>query len=167
MADEQLPADGGRSYTFEVRPGIRYSDGSLLRAQDFRRALERMLALGSPLLIGFPALTKVVGASGCWSGRQCDLSRGVVVNGLESLTFRLSAPDPSFLLSLTSLVPVPAGAPAKDVGTKPMPSTGPYAIESYAPGREVRLVPNSHFRSWSQAARPMPGGERPPRLSGS
>jgi YVTN family beta-propeller protein len=149
-----LPADGGRSYTFEVRPGIRYSDGSLLRAQDFRRALERMLALGSPLLTSFPALTKVVGASGCLPGRRCDLSRGVVVNGLESLTFRLSAPDPSFLLSLTSLVPVPAGAPAKDVGTKPMPSTGPYAIESYAPGREVRLVRNSHFRSWSQAARP-------------
>ncbi len=36
-----LPTDGGRSYTFHLRPGIRYSDGTPLRAEDFRRALER------------------------------------------------------------------------------------------------------------------------------
>lgn len=38
-----LPAvtDGGRTYTFRLRPGIRYSNGTALRAGDFRRALER------------------------------------------------------------------------------------------------------------------------------
>ncbi|HEV2712412.1 MAG TPA: BTAD domain-containing putative transcriptional regulator, partial [Gaiellaceae bacterium] len=72
-----LPTDGGRSYTFRVRAGIRYSDGSLVRAQDFRRALERMLALGSPVLQE-SALMKVVGASSCKPGRPCDLSRGMI-----------------------------------------------------------------------------------------
>jgi peptide/nickel transport system substrate-binding protein len=147
------PTDGGRSYTLTIRAGIRYSDGSLLRAQDFRRALERMLALGSPLLEG-SALMKVVGATECLPGRRCALSRGVIVNGTDSLTFRLSAPDPRFLLSLTLLVPVPDGIPPKDVGTKPIPSTGPYTIESYVPRRQLKLVRNSHFRSWSQRARP-------------
>jgi len=33
-----LPTDGGRSYTFTVRSRIHYSDGTLLRAEDFKRA---------------------------------------------------------------------------------------------------------------------------------
>jgi YVTN family beta-propeller protein len=147
------PTDGGRSYTFRIRAGIRYSDGSLLRARDFRRALERMLALESTLLGGSP-LMKVVGAPSCAPGRPCDLSRGMIVNGPDSLTVRLSAPEPRFLHSLAQLVPVPPGTPPLDVGTKPIPSTGPYTIESYVPARQLTLVRNSHFRSWSQAARP-------------
>jgi YVTN family beta-propeller protein len=148
-----MPTDGGRSYTFRIRAGIRYSDGSPLRAQDFRRALERILVLGSPYF-GDTPLTKIVGASRCSSGRPCDLSRGVIVNGPNSLTLRLSAPDPRLLEFLTDLVPVPAGTPPEDVGTKPVPSTGPYEIESYVPHKLLRFVRNSHFRSWSHAARP-------------
>src|SRR5205085_11372872 len=40
------PTDGGRSYSFQLRPGIRYSTGARVRPQDFRRALERSLVLG-------------------------------------------------------------------------------------------------------------------------
>ena len=54
------PTDGGRAYAFRVRAGIRYSDGSLLRAQDFKRALERSFALGSGV-VQDTALAKVVG----------------------------------------------------------------------------------------------------------
>ncbi len=147
------PTDGGRSYTLRVRTGIRYSDGSLLRPRDFRRGLERMLTLENPVLQG-SALMKVVGASRCKPRRPCDLSRGVVVSGPSSLTVRLSAPDPRLLLALMAVVPVPKGTPPNDVGTRPIPGTGPYAIESYVPGRQLTLVRNSHFRSWSQRARP-------------
>jgi len=147
------PTDGGRSYTFRVRAGVRYSDGELLLPQDFRRALERMFRLGSPLLPG-TALTKIVGASRCSKGRPCDISRGVIINGSNSLTFRLSGPDPTFLRSIQQVVPVPRGTHQKMAKTKAIPSTGPYAIESYVPGRQLTLVRNSHFRSWSQAARP-------------
>jgi YVTN family beta-propeller protein len=148
-----LATDGGKSYTLRIRRGIRYSDGSLLRAQDFRRGLERMFVLGSFMLQG-SALTKIVGASSCRPRRPCDLSRGVVVNGPNSLTVRLSAPDPRLLLALGSLVPVPRGTPLQAVRSRPIPSTGPYAIESYVPGRQLRLVRNRHFRSWSPHARP-------------
>jgi YVTN family beta-propeller protein len=147
------PTNGGRSYTVRVRAGIRYSDGSPLRAQDFRRALERSFTLNDNLLLE-TALTKVVGASRCKPRRPCDLSRGVIVNGPDSLTFRLSAPAPNFLGSLVSLFPVPRGTPQREVKTKAIPSTGPYAIESYAPSRQLTLVRNRYFRSWSQAARP-------------
>ena len=35
------PTDGGRTYTFQLRPGIHYSTGALVRPADFRRAIER------------------------------------------------------------------------------------------------------------------------------
>jgi YVTN family beta-propeller protein len=147
-----LPTDGGRSYTFRLRRRVRYSNGALLRAHDFKRALERMLELESPVTEG-TALLKILGATECERG-SCDLSRGVIVNGDTSLTIRLSAPQPRLLLALTTVVPIPSGIPNHDVGTKPVPSTGPYAIERYVPHKQLTLVRNSHFRSWSPQARP-------------
>ena len=41
------PADGGRTYTFTLRRGIRYSNGALVRASDFRRGIQRQLSFGA------------------------------------------------------------------------------------------------------------------------
>jgi YVTN family beta-propeller protein len=146
-----LPTQGGKSYTFHLRPGIRYSDGRPLRAVDFRRALERDLELDSPWSQPF---THLAGAAGCIRHRRCDLSRSVIVSGPSTLTFRLPAPDPRLFLELTFLVPVPAGTPLHDIGTKPVPSTGPYEIQSFVPGKLLTFVRNPHFQVWSHAARP-------------
>ena len=37
------PADAGRTYTFQLRPDLRYSNSTLVRPDDFRRAIERVL----------------------------------------------------------------------------------------------------------------------------
>ena len=50
--------------------------------------------------------------------------------------------------------PIPRGTPDRDMGTRPVPSTGPYMIESYVPERALTLVRNPYFRVWSRAARP-------------
>ena len=36
------PTDRGTTYTFYLRPGIRYSNGKLVQPEDFRRAIERL-----------------------------------------------------------------------------------------------------------------------------
>jgi YVTN family beta-propeller protein len=145
--------DGGRSYTFRLRPRIRYSDGRRVRPEDFRRALERAYELGGVLVEQGGAVTAVLGGDLCSKGRRCDLSRGVVTTG-DTVTFRLSRLAPFFLFDLSGLYPIPPGTPSRDVGTKPVPGTGPYAIENYVPGRQVKFVRNPHFRVWSEAARP-------------
>jgi YVTN family beta-propeller protein len=145
--------DGGRSYTFRLRPGLRYSDGRRVRAEDLRRALEREYELGGELVDQGTAVTAVLGGDSCSKGRRCDLSKGVVTTG-DTVTFRLSKPVPFFLSDLSRLYPMPAGTPSRDVGTLPVPGTGPYAIESFVPERQVKLVRNPHFRVWSEAARP-------------
>jgi YVTN family beta-propeller protein len=150
------PTYQGRSYRFQLRPGIRYSTGELVRPGDFRRAIERDFRIGSP---GAPFFSDIVGAAGCMRDRRrCDLSRGIAVDDAAgTVTFHLSRPDPEFLykLTLTFAFAVPAGTPEDhDVGSQPVPATGPYMIESYQPGRQLVLRRNPQFHEWSQAAQP-------------
>ncbi len=150
------PAHRGRSYRFELRPGIRYSTGKPVRPGDFRRAIERDFRIGSP---GASFFKDIVGADRCTAGaRRCDLSRGIAVDGpAGTVTFHLSHPDPEFLykLTLTFASAVPAGTPAdRDVGRHPVPATGPYMIVRYEPGKALLLKRNPQFHEWSKAAQP-------------
>src|SRR3954449_402761 len=52
-------SDGGRRYTLFLRQGLKYSDGTPIRASDFTRSVERMLKLDSG---GSSFYTDIVGA---------------------------------------------------------------------------------------------------------
>lgn len=149
------PANAGRSYTFVLRPAIRYSTGELVRAADFRRGLERMFELRSPAAYEY---TAIIGARGCTHRpSRCDLSSGIVTDDrARTVTFRLTRPDLELpdKLALTAAAPVPPSAPFRATGHHPLPATGAYMIASYARGRQLRFVRNPRFRTWSLAARP-------------
>jgi YVTN family beta-propeller protein len=140
------PADGATTYTFRLRPGIRYSDGEAMQPSDFRLGLERLLLL-NPDLAGY--FTHVIGAAGCTAPPACDLSTGVIVSGSSTVTFHLTAPDPRFLDELTLLIPTPQGTPLADAGTTPVPGTGPYTIADFAPGRLLTFERNPYFTAWA------------------
>jgi YVTN family beta-propeller protein len=146
------PTDSGRTYTFQLRSGIRYSTGALVEPTDIRGALERDFELGSA-----PAnyYSDIVGASACTKGRRCNLSRGIIVAG-DTIIFHLVAPDPEFLqkLAVPFAYVVPSSTPRRTARARPPPGTGPYAIVSYDPKRRLELKRNPHFHEWSSAARP-------------
>jgi peptide/nickel transport system substrate-binding protein len=146
------PTDGGRTYSFRLRPGLRYSNGALVRPDDVRRGIER--ALRVPTGAG-GYFTAIVGAGACRGApaRPCDLSRGIVA-GAHTITFHLVHPDSDFLyeLALPPAYAVPAGYPVR--ARRPVPATGPYEIASFYPNHEIRLVRNPRFREWSPAAQP-------------
>jgi YVTN family beta-propeller protein len=147
-----IPTDDGTTYTFRLRPGRRYSNGRLVRADDFRRALERLFRLDSPVSGSY---TRIAGAATC-TRAHCDLARGIVTDDATgTITFHLRAPDPDFLSSLTSIAtaPVPPGVPWHDTGRVPVPGTGPYMVAS-ANKHEIRYVRNPRFHEWSHAAQP-------------
>ena len=150
------PTNGGTTYTFRLRPGIRFSTGQVVTPEDVRWSIERGFKLRSAEHRQY--LRGVVGAEAC--SRQpatCRLSRGIVTDpSANTVTFHLTRPDPDFLLGLaqpTAFV-VPAGTPAKDVGTSPVPATGPYMVQAFIPNRKLTLVRNPGFREWSRAAQP-------------
>ena len=143
------PTDGGTSYTFQLRRGIRFSNGELVRPEDFRRALERDLVLGGNSNYGGPFADVVGGAACAANPSRCDLSRGVVTNdAANTVTFHLVAPNPEFLQRLTLLdaVAVPAETPLGDIGRHPLPTTGPYKWVDVSRNLAT-LVRNPYFGS--------------------
>jgi peptide/nickel transport system substrate-binding protein len=150
------PTGGGTTYTFQLRDGIRYSNGEPLRPEDFRRALERDLILGGNQYYGGPFADVVGGAACAARPTRCDLSQGVVVDdAANTVTFHLIAPNPEFLgrLTLPDAYPVPVRIPDHDIGLQPLPSTGAYQFVDVSRD-QVTLVRNPYFREWSHAARP-------------
>jgi YVTN family beta-propeller protein len=150
------PADGGRTYTFTLRRGIRYSSGSLVRASDFRRGIQRELSFGD-----VPDYFEgIVGAPACVRNpRRCDLSAGIVTDDAAgTVTFHLSEADPDFLdkLALLMAAPAPPGAAGHFMDRSPfLPGTGPYMVSRYRPDSSLTLVRNPGFRQWSYAAQPV------------
>lgn len=149
------PTDGGRTYTFELRPGIRYSNGEAVAPADFRRAFERTLRVG-----GDPAgfYGGLVGGEACWhQPRACDLSQGIVADDATGMiAFHLVVPDPEFLYKLTMpfAYPVPPSVPDEEQTTEGISGTGPYMLESPMTDEGLALVRNPQFYVWSQAAQP-------------
>ncbi len=148
------PTDGGRTYTFQLRPGLRFSDGTPVRAEDFRASIERAVRhSGGPIP---PLYGGIAGAEAC-SRRRCDLSKGVEIDGAaRTITIHLRHPDAEFVhkLALPLAYVLPAGTAAATIRGRPPPGTGPYRITAFSPGRSVRLDRNPRFRSWSDQARP-------------
>jgi peptide/nickel transport system substrate-binding protein len=152
-ASRPVPTNEGRTYTFQLRRGIRYSNGEPLRASDIRRALERTFRFGSSVNNYYRGL---LGADEC-SKARCDLSRGVVTDDQTgSVILHLRKPDPELLYKLTlpSAFPVPPEISMTKPAPLGVPGTGPYMIRSYKKGARLVLVRNPHFRQWSAAAQP-------------
>jgi YVTN family beta-propeller protein len=148
------PTDGGKTYTFRLRSGIRYSTGRPVRATDFRATIERDFAVGSPT----SDFDELVGGAQCRKHpKRCDLSRGIVADdAARTVTFHLTRQDPDFLYRLAGSFAyvLPGGTPRREAGTHPLPATGPYVIASYRPRKLLRLVRNPFFHEWSRAAQP-------------
>jgi peptide/nickel transport system substrate-binding protein len=129
----QISADG-KVYRLQLRSGLRYSDGSPVRASDFKRAIERVFLLNSS---GSPFYTDIAGAERFAETRTGSISGITVDDKSGEITIRLVRPRGTFLqeLALPFAAPLPAGTPDKDLSADPPPATGPYEIVSSKPGK--------------------------------
>jgi ABC-type transport system substrate-binding protein/DNA-binding SARP family transcriptional activator len=162
------PTDAGRTYTFHVRHGARYSTGGRVGPADFRRAIERVFKVGNDYTQSF--YRGIDGAEHCSrQPRGCTLDRGIVVDDrANTVTFRLTAADPDFMykLAFPMAAAVPPGTPDHDVGREPLPATGPYMTRSVSLAHERKvqghgptfdswtIVRNPRFQEWSPDAQP-------------
>jgi peptide/nickel transport system substrate-binding protein len=148
------PVDGGRRYVFQLRSGVKYSDGTPLRAADVRASLERTLVLSPEELA--PPFETIVGVDRCHeAGPACDLSAGVVANDeAGTVTINLSRPDPQLPEKLVFLPVTPADAPRTPLRDHPPPGTGAYRIEEVVPDRRALLTRNPYFDPDQHGGRP-------------
>jgi peptide/nickel transport system substrate-binding protein len=149
------PEDGGKTYVFTLRRGIRFSDGRPMTVDDVVASFRRIYKVGSPTAGTFFA--GIVGADACNSTpATCTLPGIIGDSKANTITIHLTAPDAEFYdkMAFIHAVVLPADAPAKDAGVTPIPGTGPYRIASYDPQHALRLVRNPYFHEWSKQAQP-------------
>lgn len=155
---EALPApqDGGKTYVFKLRDGIKFSTGKDVTPADVVASFERIFKVSSPTAGSF--YNGIVGADECLkTPATCSLKDGVVADDkARTITFHLTQPDAEFFdkLSVPHASILPADTPAKDLGTTPAAATGPYMITSYDPDHGMKIVRNPEFKQWSADAQP-------------
>jgi tRNA A-37 threonylcarbamoyl transferase component Bud32 len=135
-----ISADG-RTYTFRIRPGYRFSppSGEAVTAQTFRHTLERSLSPKNLYSAG-PELASDIDGVGAYRAGKAAHIAGIRVHG-DVLSIRLVKPAGDFLtrISMFAFCPVPLSIPIHQPGftVKPVPSAGPYYIKSIRGARTV------------------------------
>lgn len=155
---QSLPivSDGGKTYTFALRKGLVYSNGTPVKASDFAYTIERAIKLGwgnesflSENIAGAEEFQK--GKASSISGIQSDDATGTI-------TVHLLAPYGPFLnvLAFPAAGLVPSGTPMRSLSSMPPPGVGPYEIESVVPNKSFVMARNPY---WSKEAIPgIPAG---------
>ena len=139
-------SDGGKTYTYRVRDGFRFSPPSNrpVTAAAFRHAIERSL---DPRMhsYGRKLLGDVVGFHDYDAGRTGHLA-GVVATG-KRLTIRLTAPSPTLPARLAEsyFCAILPDTPVDPSGIESLPSAGPYYIASSDPNGAAVLKRNPGY----------------------
>ena len=140
----------GRTYRLTLRDGLRYSNGTPVKASDFKKTVERAFKLGS---VGAAFFQNIAGAE---AFAQAPEKKKASIRGIDvddttrTIVIHLKEPQADFSNVLASefAAPVPGDAPAADTTLHPLPATGPYEIKSYAPRSGIVEERNPNFQAW-------------------
>ena len=126
-------SDGGRTYTLFLRSGLKYSDGTPVRASDFTRAVERIFLVNGG---GSPFYTDIVGAEDFAASKHGGISGIETDDDSGEIVIHLVKPRGSFTneLGLLFVALLPPDTPNRNMTTEPPPATGPYVITKSTPG---------------------------------
>lgn len=152
--------DDGKTYTYTLRDGITWEDGSAITSKDVKYGIERIWA--KDVVSGGPGyLRQVLDPKGEYKGPYKDKSKDKL--GLKTIetpddktiVFRLDQPNGDF----EQMLAMPTGSPVKrekDTGAqytnRPF-SSGPYKLKSYTPGKSLALVRNDKWKKSSDPIR--------------
>ena len=116
-----------------------------MKASDFKYAIKRDFLVDSP---GVGFFTNIVGADAFSKTKKGDISGITTDDATGKITIKLVKPQGDFqnILATIFAAPVPPGTPAKDQSTTPIPSTGPYQIQSYRRTSSSCLIRNPNFQ---------------------
>ena len=142
------PSDGGKTWTYKLRPGLKYEDGTPITSKDVEYAVSRSLEKGT-LVNGptyFNDFLDLKGYKGPYSSKGQD---NPAIDTPDDLTivFHLNKAFGGFdyFAMIPATAPVPA---AKDTGVKykehPV-SSGPYKFDSYQQDKSFTLVRNDQW----------------------
>jgi len=148
-------SNSGKTYTFTIKSGYKFSNGKPVTAGNYAYAINRALDknLQSPAFqfISDPNGTNIVGAQDVRDGKAAKAS-GVKVKG-NKLSITLTKADATFLAKITMpffqamSTTLPRGSKVINVANRnDLPSAGPYYIAFREPNRAVTLRKNTFYK---------------------
>jgi peptide/nickel transport system substrate-binding protein len=146
-------SDNNRTWTYKLRPGVKFEDGTPVTSKDVKYAVMR--SMDKETFVHGPAYFNDYldpDYEGPYKAKGEDLE-AIETPDDQTIVFHLTKPFSGFdyFVMLPQTVPVPQ---AKDTGEKykehPI-STGPYMFESYQAGKSFTLVKNPN---WDPATDP-------------
>ncbi len=163
--DLGTPADGAKTWSFTLRDGVTFQDGSPITCEDIKYGTSRTFATdvinqGPTYAIAYLDIPTLDDGSSAYKGPYTKVGqelfdKAVTCDG-KTITFHLNKAVPDFNFTTTlGFSPVPAAADTGETYgvAKPPVSSGPYMVESYQTGNGGKMVlvrnPN-----WSQASDP-------------
>lgn len=136
-----LSADG-LTWTFHLREGTKWSDGSVLTAEDFIHGARRLFApeTASPRAI---FLFGIHNADDITKGKAGAETLGVHAPDPLTVVIELDSPDPYFLrlISQTDLVPWPQ----REAEGRAIKGNGPFILTNWQPFSSIELNANPHY----------------------
>ncbi len=151
--DTGTPSDGDKTWTFHLRTGVKFQDGTAVTAQDVKYGVERFFS--GDINGGPPYASQwLVGGDkykGPYKGQSLD---SIGTPDAQTIVFHLNQPVADF--NETTAMPGWSAVPkAHDTGATydtHVWSDGPYMIKSYTKNKELVLVRNPH---WSASNDPL------------
>ncbi|HEU5270178.1 MAG TPA: ABC transporter substrate-binding protein [Jatrophihabitans sp.] len=146
-------SNGGKTWTYTLKSGLKYADGSPIVAADIKYGVERSFA---PQLSGGLAYHKtlLVGGNsyqGPFDGKELD---SISTPDDHTIVFQLNKPsgDWPWIVSMPAFAPVPKkDENVQHYGDNPMAS-GPYQVSSLKQGSTLVLKRNPH---WDRSTDPV------------
>ena len=144
LAESYTISDDGKTFTFKLRPGVKFHNGRVMTAQDVKYSLDRVTnpKTQSP---GAGFFGSIVGYDDMASGKADHLA-GVTIPDDSTVKIELSRPDATFLhvmaLNFASIVPKEAVEAAKgDFGHHPV-GTGAFKLADWTIGQQLVFAKN-------------------------
>ena len=154
IVDAYSISDDGLVYSFTLKDGVKFSDGSDLTSEDVEYSFTRMFALDDSVQTDFT--TTIVGAQALIDG-EAETLEGFDVIDEKNFTITLEEPYAAFLSVLATpgcsvFQKSSCEAAGDDFGIDPAVTigSGPYMITEWIPNDGVTLVRNEYY--WGEPA---------------
>ena len=146
----EISADG-KTYKLKLRPNMKYSDGTPIKASDFTYGIQRLFKADSGGSVFYDV---IVGATDYAEGKAADISGIKTDDNTGDITITLTEPNGTFenVLGLMFAAPVPPSTPLdKDATNKPPPASGPFMITKVDAPRTLTMERNPNFQTVKDA----------------
>ncbi len=139
----EISADG-KTYKLKLRENLEFSDGTPIKASDFKKSIERVLAQDS---LGASFYTGIVGGQEFLESKKGGVAGIKPDDRTGEITIDLTEPRGSFTfeLAIPFAAVVPGDTPRSNRTKSPPPGAGRYVIRNVRINRGYELVKNPNF----------------------